>query len=297
MAEKEKKYYWLKLPRDFFTKHYILILMAKEDGKMLVLFYIRLLTESIDHEGTLRYSEKTPYTDQTLSEVTGFPLQFVTRALQIFSEMELVVTESDGTLFLPKSLKMIGSESSSAQRVRDYRNRKKEEIKNSESAVNTEKNAYCYNETGGNKTKQKSNIEKEIELEIDKDNIKDIVEKNSTPPPYQIIIDYLNKKTNSHYRSTAKATQTKINARIKEGATVEDFMMVIDVKSSQWMGDKKMEAFLRPETLFAAAHFESYLNEAKRSVKATPKHSGISERLAKETSANLQTDGECTEFE
>jgi predicted phage replisome organizer len=127
MADKEKKYYWLKLPRNFFTKHYILILLAKDNGKELVLFYIRLLTESIDHEGKLRYSEKTPYTTETLSEVTGFPLQFVAQALQIFSDMELVVTESDGTLFLPKSLKMIGSESGSAQRVREYRNRKKEE--------------------------------------------------------------------------------------------------------------------------------------------------------------------------
>lgn len=53
----EKKYYWLKLPRNFFGKHYIKILRAKENGELLVLFYMWMLTEAIDHEGRLRYSE------------------------------------------------------------------------------------------------------------------------------------------------------------------------------------------------------------------------------------------------
>lgn len=114
MAEKEKKYFWLKLPRNFFDKHYIKALRRKkhEDfpevfGNMLVLFYVWMLAESIDHSGCLRYSESKPYDAETLSDVSDFPLHFVTLALPIFTELELVVTESDGTLFLPKSAKMI----------------------------------------------------------------------------------------------------------------------------------------------------------------------------------------------
>lgn len=126
-----------------------------------------------------------------------------------------------------------------------------------------------------------------LDLDTVEDIDKDIVGQAPTPPPYKVIIDYLNQKTNSHYQSTTKSTQTKINARIKEGATVEDFMLVIDLKSSQWMGDKKMEAYLRPETLFAASHFESYLNEAKRNAAVKPKHSGISQRLAAEVSVDV----------
>ena len=125
-----------------------------------------------------------------------------------------------------------------------------------------------------------------LELDIVEDIDKDNVGKAPTTPPYKVIIDYLNQKTKSHYQSTTKSTQAKINARIKEGATIEDFMLVIDIKSSQWMGDKKMEAFLRPETLFAPSHFESYLNEAKR-VAVKPKHSGISQRLAAEVSVDM----------
>lgn len=289
----EKKYFWLKLPRNFFDKHYIKALRRKKHddfpevfGNMLVLFYIWMLAESIDHDGRLRYSENKPYDSEILSDVSGFPLHFVTLALPIFTELELVVTESDGTLFLPKSLKMIGSESASAQRVREYREREKGKAKKPESIENTESNNGV---TECNADVQKCNIEKELEKEIDKDNNKDIVEQNSTIP-YKEIIDYLNQKTNSHYQYKTKSTQSKIKARIKEGATIEDFMLVIDVKSSQWMGDKKMEAFLRPETLFAASHFESYLNEAKRSSGSRPKHSGISQKLAAEVIVDVEDD-------
>lgn len=165
----DKKYFWLKMPRNFFEKHYIKMLRAKDNGNLLVMFYIWMLTESIDHEGRLRYSENIPYDEEMLAEVSGFALQIVTQALQQFSKLQLVITESDGTLFLPKSLKMIGSESASAQRVREYREREKGKVKNSKTQENTESND---NVTECNAVVQKSNIEKEIEKELDIENKK-----------------------------------------------------------------------------------------------------------------------------
>ena len=165
----DKKYFWLKMPRNFFEKHYIKILRAKDNGNLLVMFYIWMLTESIDHEGRLRYSEDIPYDEEMLAEASGFALQIVTQALQQFSKLQLVITESDGTLFLPKSLKMIGSESASAQRVREYREREKGKAKTSETQENTESND---NVTECNAVVQKSNIEKEIEKELDIENKK-----------------------------------------------------------------------------------------------------------------------------
>lgn len=165
----DKKYFWLKMPRNFFEKHYIKILRAKDNGNLLVMFYIWMLTESIDHEGRLRYSEDIPYDEEMLAEASGFALQIVTQALQQFSKLQLVITESDGTLFLPKSLKMIGSESASAQRVREYREREKDKAKTYETQENTESND---NVTECNAVVQKGNIEKEIEKELDIENKK-----------------------------------------------------------------------------------------------------------------------------
>ena len=73
------------------------------------------------------------------------------------------------------------------------------------------------------------------------------------------ILDYLNSKTNSNYKTTTKSTIQKINARFKEGFTLEDFKKVIDKKTDEWMGTE-LEQYLRPDTLFGTK-FESYLNQ------------------------------------
>ena len=73
------------------------------------------------------------------------------------------------------------------------------------------------------------------------------------------IIQYLNDRCGTRYRYQTKGTQEHINARLKEGYTVDDFKTVIDKKFEEWYGTD-MEKFLRPETLFAGK-FESYLNQ------------------------------------
>lgn len=77
------------------------------------------------------------------------------------------------------------------------------------------------------------------------------------------VIDYLNRVLGTRYSPKSKSTREKISARIKEGHTFEDFQIVIDKKYKQWGNDPKMAKYLRPETLFNASHFESYLNEIK----------------------------------
>jgi len=73
------------------------------------------------------------------------------------------------------------------------------------------------------------------------------------------VVSFLNAKTGSKYRHTTKQTQKHINARIKEGYTVEDFKLVINDRVRRWSSDPKMREYLRPQTLFAGK-FESYLN-------------------------------------
>ena len=79
------------------------------------------------------------------------------------------------------------------------------------------------------------------------------------------IIDYLNKKTGSNYKTSTSKTKSLITSRLNEKYTVDDFKKVIDIKSEQWLKDSKMKAYLRPETLFGAK-FEGYLNEQKEEV-------------------------------
>ena len=77
------------------------------------------------------------------------------------------------------------------------------------------------------------------------------------------IVDYLNEKTGKKFKSSTSNTKKHIKARLNEGYTFEDFKKVIDTKTIEWLNDKDMNKYLRPDTLFGTK-FESYLNQQKR---------------------------------
>lgn len=85
---------------------------------------------------------------------------------------------------------------------------------------------------------------------------------------YDGIIDYLNFKAGTKYRSTSENNKKHIRARLNDGFIPEDFKVVIDNMTAKWLTDEKMSRYLRPETLFGNK-FESYLNEIPR--KTIPK--------------------------
>lgn len=76
-----------------------------------------------------------------------------------------------------------------------------------------------------------------------------------------IIVEYLNLKTGKKFEDKSKDTRRLISARLNEGYTVDDFKRVIDIKTAEWLGNPDMDKYLRPSTLFAAGHFEGYLNQ------------------------------------
>lgn len=78
------------------------------------------------------------------------------------------------------------------------------------------------------------------------------------------VIDYLNDKLKSRYKHTDR-NRGFVNARIREGSTLEELMAVIDFKCSEWVGTDQAQ-YLRPETLFGNK-FEGYLLAA-----STAKH-------------------------
>lgn len=94
----------------------------------------------------------------------------------------------------------------------------------------------------------------------DKDNDGKKSNRNKNKDTIKRIIDYLNKKCDTHYRPTTENTVKNINARLADGYTEDDFYKVIDKKSKEWIGTE-WERFLRPDTLFRPTNFESYVNQ------------------------------------
>lgn len=99
----EKKFYWLRLQRDFFKRHDIRIIEEMENGKDYLLFYLKLLVESIDHNGCLRFSDTIPYNEKMLSVVTNTNIDIVRAALKVLNEFGLVSVLADGTIVVRKA--------------------------------------------------------------------------------------------------------------------------------------------------------------------------------------------------
>ena len=175
----DKKYYWLKLKRDFFKRHDIRIIEEMPNGKEYLLFYLKLLVESIDHEGELRFSDTIPYNEQMLSVITNTNIDVVRSAMKLFVELKMIDVQDDATIYMAEVNKLIGSEWTSAERVRNFRNRQKA--------------LPC------NTDVTESNTEKEIEKETDKEKEKEDIkpQKRFTKPTLEEIQAYCQERNNN----------------------------------------------------------------------------------------------------
>lgn len=119
--QKSDRLYWLKLKKDFFKRHDVKVVEAMENGKDYVLFYLKLLCESLDHNGNLRFSDTIPYNENMLSAITGTNVDVVRSAMKIFIDLNLIEVYEDKTIYMREVEKMAGSESKWAELKRNQR--------------------------------------------------------------------------------------------------------------------------------------------------------------------------------
>lgn len=164
-----KKYYWLKLPKDFFENKEIKKLRQLAGGDTYTIIYLKMLLKSIDSEGKLFYEG----IDDTISEEIALDINESADDVQVtigylVKKNLMVVTESEAELI--KLPEMVGSETDKAKLMRKMRSLKK--------------GSNNVTEVGNNVTNLLPNVtncytEKEIDKDIEIDKEKDIeLEKN-----------------------------------------------------------------------------------------------------------------------
>lgn len=127
------KYYWLRLNKDFFKRHDVRIIEAMPNGKDYILFYLKLLVESVSHEGELRFSDTIPYSAEMLATVTDTNVDIVRSAVKIFEELNMLEVMDDATIYMTEVNKMIGSAQTDehqreSARLRKQKQRAKEKL-------------------------------------------------------------------------------------------------------------------------------------------------------------------------
>lgn len=191
MAEK-RKFYWLKLKDDFFKRHDIRIIEKMPNGKDYVLFYLKLLVESVSHDGNLRFSDTIPYNEEMLATITDTNIDVVKTAMKLFKELQLVEILDDATIYMTEVQKMLGFETNWAKTQREYREKQKLITQKEDNVFQKVDNVYSMSTECLPNVDQEIEIEKEIELEKDKkrketnkkknkSNVKDFLNNSNAP--------------------------------------------------------------------------------------------------------------------
>lgn len=78
-----------------------------------------------------------------------------------------------------------------------------------------------------------------------------------------LVLTHLNQVSGSRYQKS-KTSLENIRGRLRDGYSVDDLKLVIDLKHEHWSGNDDQYQYMRPETLFGPKKFESYLQSASR---------------------------------
>lgn len=160
---KVKRYFWLKLGKDFFNQKEIKLLRKIAGGDTYTIIYLKILLLSLRNDGKVYFDGVTSTFAEEIALEIDEDAENVAVCMKFLEQKGLLVYESEDEMNLTAVPEMIGSESESARRVRKHRQNK----------VLQEKTLQCNAEplqSNKNVTTEKE-IEKEIEkeLEIEKD--------------------------------------------------------------------------------------------------------------------------------
>jgi predicted phage replisome organizer len=156
----KKKYFWLKLHKDFFKSKEIKKLRKIAGGDTFVIIYLKMQLLSIENNGLIEYEEIEP----TFAEELALELDeddANVNATLLFLESRGMIKEVDEAVFsIPHVVDLIGSETPQARSMRKKRSIENQPV----TPKNVTELQDCY--TGVKKSEQNVTLEKEKELEL-----------------------------------------------------------------------------------------------------------------------------------
>ncbi len=270
-----KKFYWIKQRDNFFESDEIEELQEMPNGYEMLIIYQKIVLFCINKNGALVSSigdNAKPISTERLSRHIRHNKELVQATIDILLDLNLLYVDTDEIIKITNFKDMVGVETKWAEKKRKYREKKKAQ------ESGQERGQQGGQEVGHKKDnvleeirdKRIENRDKEIrdvdkEKEIEADLIIYPAEQDCIP--YNDVIEYLNLKLGTNYKTSTRKTRDCIKARYNEGYRLDDFKLVIDKKYNEWNGTD-MEKYLRPETLFGNK-FEGYLNQKEKKNKIT----------------------------
>ena len=162
-----KRYYWLKLPDDFFRQKPIKKLRKIAGGDTYTVIYLKMLLVAIKQDCRLYFDGVEEDFCTELALDLDEDLDNVKVTVSFLLSQGLMVKDDEAEYLLTECDKMVGSETAGAQRVRDYRNRKALHCNTDVTPVLRDCNVEKEIDTRDREESEKEKRE-EIEISLDK---------------------------------------------------------------------------------------------------------------------------------
>lgn len=128
----DKKYYWIKLKTNFFDLPTIDWIMSQNNGCEYIVLYQMLCLKTANTDGKLvsQIGEMLiPYDiEKIVRDTKYFSTDTVRVALDLFKNLGLIYVSDDNTMTISNYFEMVGSETSSAKAMREWRKKKQLQI-------------------------------------------------------------------------------------------------------------------------------------------------------------------------
>lgn len=208
---------WIKLSTSMFDDEKIRLIEQMPDADTILVIWVKLLAQAgkTNASGYIFLNENIPYTDEMLATIFNRPLNTVRMALNVFKQFGMIEVDENEFISVAnweKHQNIEGMErvkKLNAERNKRYRERKKQEL--------------LENNTSDVSVTSRDGTDIDKELDIDKEEDKDIPSSNSVTEIYN---HYLSKNIVQHGKITS-AMRTAINARLKDYSK-EQIIQVID---------------------------------------------------------------------
>ncbi len=171
-----KRFYWLRLKDDFFSDIGVIALRKLPAGDTNCVIYLKLLLLSLKTDGVIEFSGFFPTIEEELANLIGETVKRVKICVGALINFGLAVKLGDGSIKILAYENLVGSESQSAKKMRELRERRKVQESSTKIApddqpesevCNTNESQCDHDVTNSDRTVTKSDTEKEIEIEIE----------------------------------------------------------------------------------------------------------------------------------
>lgn len=120
-----KRYYWLKLKRDFFQSKEMKKLRTIAGGDTYTVIYLKMMLYSLEHDGLIEYEEIEDSMSEEIALAIDEQPDNVAVTLQYLLKKGLAQIVNENDLFMTSVPELTGSEGDAAERMRNLRDRQK----------------------------------------------------------------------------------------------------------------------------------------------------------------------------